>query len=178
MTLSLERLRFPVGPFDVTARVPDDRVPALIDEIAQAPSQLRAAVAGLTEEQLDTPYRPDGWTVRQVVHHLPDSHMNSLLRMKWALTEDEPMIKTYAEQLWAQLADGRSAPVDLSLGLLDALHARWVYLLESLSPEQLQRCFRHPEMGRISIRVAIAFYAWHGRHHIAHISSLREREGW
>lgn len=178
MSDTLEQLRFPVGKFDVAARVRDEELPGFIGEIAQAPALLRAAVSGLSEAQLETPYRPEGWTVRQVVHHLPDSHMNSLIRMKLALTEDEPMIKTYEEQLWAELPDGRSAPVGLSLRLLDALHARWVYMLEALGPGQLPRCFRHPQLGGVSVRVAIAFYAWHGRHHIAHITSLRRREGW
>lgn len=178
MNPTLERIQFPLGKFDVTARIHDEALPGLIKALAEAPAQLRAAVAGLTEAQLDTPYRPEGWTIRQVVHHLPDSHMNSVLRMKWALTEDEPMIKTYEEQLWAELPDARTAPVELSLRLLDALHARWVFLLNSLTPDQLQRCFRHPELGKISNRIAIAFYAWHGRHHIAHITSLRGRMGW
>lgn len=178
MSETLEQLRFPVGKFNVSASPRDEELPGFIREIAEAPARLREAVAGLDESRLDSPYRPDGWTVRQVVHHLPDSHMNSLLRIKWALTEDEPMIKTYEEQRWAELPDGRSAPPELSLALLTALHARWVFLLNSLTPEQLLRCFRHPELGKVSVRVAIAFYAWHGRHHIAHITSLRERMGW
>lgn len=174
---TLEQLRFPIGEFDVKTRVADEQLPALIEEIAAAPAQLREAVAGLNDRQLDTPYRPGGWTARQVVHHLADSHMNSIIRIKWALTEDEPMIKPYFEERWAELADSRTAPVDVSLRLLESLHERWAILLNSLSSEQIDRRFRHPEMGKISIRIAIAFYAWHGRHHIAHIVSLREREG-
>lgn len=175
---ALEALKFPIGPFDVKQRVETRRLPSLVNEITQAPAQLREAVKRLDDEQLDTPYRPEGWTARQVVHHLADSHMNSIIRMKWALTEDEPMIKPYFEERWAELADSRSAPVEVSLRLLESLHERWAILLNSLSPEQIDCCFRHPEMGKISIRIAIAFYAWHGRHHIAHITSLREREGW
>lgn len=175
---TLEALKFPIGPFDVTAHVSREQLPGLIDEIAEAPAQLRAAVKGLTEGQLDTPYRPEGWTVRQVSHHLVDSHMNSIIRMKWALTEDEPTIKTYDEVRWAELADSKSAPIELAVSGLAGIHARWVVLLRSLTPEQINRCFVHPEMGKISNRVAIAFYAWHGRHHIAHVTALREREGW
>lgn len=175
---SLEELRFPIGPFDLKTPVGAEDLPALIDEIAAMPSGLRDAVAGLSEAQLDTPYRPDGWTARQVVHHLADSHINSVVRFKWALTEDEPTIKPYFEERWAELDDSRAAPVDVSLRLLESLHERWALLLRSLSPEQLDRCFRHPEMGKVRLRIAIAFYAWHGRHHIAHITSLREREGW
>jgi hypothetical protein len=176
--VAMERLRFPIGPFDVAAPVADADLGALIGEIESAPNILRGAVDGLTPAQLDTAYRPDGWTVRQVVHHLADSHMNSLLRIKWALTEDEPLIKTYDERRWAELADGRTAPVDLSLRLLEGLHDRWVYLLRALGPDELNRGFRHPELGKISVRVAIAFYAWHGRHHTAHITALRARERW
>lgn len=173
---TLEQLRFPLGEFDVKTRVTDEQLPTLIGEIANAPAQLREALEPLNDDQLDTPYRPGGWTARQVVHHLADSHMNSIIRIKWALTEDEPMIKPYFEERWAELTDSRTAPVDVSLRLLESLHERWAILLNSLSPGEVGRCFRHPEMGRISLRVAIAFYAWHGRHHIAHIMSVGERE--
>ncbi len=175
---ALERLKFPIGPFDVKAGVSDDQLPLFIEEIASAPAQLRAAVEGLTEAQLDSPYRPEGWTVRQVSHHLVDSHMNSIIRMKWALTEDAPTIKTYYEERWAELADSKTAPIEIALKNLGAIHERWVYLLNSMTGEPMKRCFVHPEMGRISNRVAVAFYAWHGRHHVAHVTSLRQREGW
>lgn len=174
----LHQLQFPLGEFDIRADVTPESIPRLIDQIAEAPAQLRKAVEGLGAEQLDLPYRPEGWSSRQVVHHLVDSHMNSVIRMKLALTEDEPVIKPYHEERWAELADSRSAPVEPSLELLRLIHDRWVLLLRSIPDEALDRCFRHPEMGKVSLRIAIAFYAWHGRHHIAHITRLREREGW
>ena len=174
----LDQLRFPVGPFDVKAPVNLSDMPAFIDEISEAPQHLRVAVAGLSERQLDTPYRPEGWTVRQVAHHLVDSHMNSIVRMKLALTEDEPTIKPYDEKKWAELADSRAAPIVLAVDLIELLHQRWEILLRSLSPDDFERAFLHPEMGRIGMKVAVAFYAWHGTHHIAHITSLRKREGW
>jgi uncharacterized damage-inducible protein DinB len=139
---------------------------------------MRTAVAGLSDEQLNTPYRPAGWTVRQVVHHVPESHMNSYVRFKLALTEEEPTIKPYFEDRWAQLDDANQAPVGLSLDLLDALHGRWVWFLRSLKDADFQRTFRHPELGTVSLDRNIALYAWHGRHHVAHITSLRERMGW
>ena len=147
-------------------------------EIAAAPANLRAAVAGLTEAQLNTPYRPGGWTVRQVVHHLPDSHMNAYVRFRLALTEDEPTIKPYKEALWAQLSDARIAPAELSLTLLDSLHQRWVMLLRELKPEDFSRALKHPELGRVTLEKYVAMYAWHGKHHVAHITGLRERSGW
>jgi hypothetical protein len=149
-----------------------------INQIEGTPAALRAAVAGLSEARLDTPYRPGGWTVRQVVHHLPDSHVNAYVRMKLALTEDGPTIKTYEEARWAELEDGRRAPVALSLDLLDALHRRWVVFLKSLAEADFKRQFMHPDSGRVDLDWALAMYAWHGRHHVAHITSLREREGW
>ena len=155
-----------------------DQVQRLIDQIAEAPAKLRAAVEGLSPEQLDTTYRPGGWTVRQVVHHLPDSHLNSYVRFKLALTEDQPTIKPYHEDRWAELEDGRNAPVELSLSLLESLHARWVLLLRSLTAEDLARTFNHPELGIIRLDTNVSLYAWHGRHHIAQITSLRERMGW
>ena len=139
---------------------------------------MRAAVAGLNDEQLNTEYRPEGWTVRQVVHHVPESHLNSYLRFKLALTEEEPVIKPYFEDRWAKLDDALNAPVELSLNLLDTLHQRWVWFLRSLKPSDFQRTFRHPELGVVSLDKNVALYAWHGRHHVAHITSLRERMGW
>ena len=139
---------------------------------------MRAAVAGLTQPQLDTPYRPEGWTVRQVVHHVPESHLNSYIRFKLAITEDEPTIKPYDEASWAKLDDAQQAPIELSLDLLEALHKRWMWFLRTLKPEDYQRTFRHPEMGIVSVDKNIALYAWHGPHHVAQITSLRERMGW
>jgi uncharacterized damage-inducible protein DinB len=135
-------------------------------------------VKGLTDAQLDTPYRPQGWTVRQVVHHLSDSHLNAYVRFKLAITEEEPTIKTYEEKLWSELDDARTAPIEMSLALLEALHKRWVLFLKSLTPSNFARKFRHPELGIMNLDALLRLYAWHGRHHVAHISSLRERMGW
>ena len=174
----MQDLRYPVGQFDMQGTITEGQRRAFISEIAEAPARLRSAIEGLSTEQLDTPYRPDGWTVRQVVHHLPDSHLNSYVRFKLALTEDEPLIRTYDEHRWAQLADGRTAPVEISLPLLESLHRRWVLLLSSLTEADFARSFRHPEWGVVSLDKAAGLYAWHGRHHVAHITSLRERMGW
>lgn len=174
----MEALRYPVGRFDPHAIVAHAERAALIDSIAAAPSRLRAAVAGLTESQLDTPYRDAGWTVRQVVHHVPDSHLNAYIRFRWALTEATPTIKTYNEKAWAELPDAARAPVEMSLDLLEALHARWVLLLRSLSEPDFARTFLHPEWGKMQIATLLRLYEWHGRHHVAHITKLRSRKGW
>lgn len=171
-------LRFPVGRFDVRAPVAADRLPGWTQQIADTPARLRAAVEGLSPEQLDTPYRPGGWTVRQLVHHLPDSHMNAYVRLKLALTEDEPVIKPYEEAAWAELEDSRSTPPQVSLVLLESLHDRWVRLLRALGPGDFARTLRHPEMGTMRVDALTGLYAWHGRHHVAHITGLRERMGW
>ena len=171
-------LRYPIGKFHFDGPPTEEQRKKFIDEISQAPANLRAAVKGLSEKQLDTPYRPDGWTVRQVTHHVPDSHLNAYVRFKLALTEEEPTIKPYAEDRWAQLADTQATPVEVSLALLDSLHDRWVRLLRSLPPEDWKRTFRHPELGLVTLERNLALYAWHGRHHVAHIASLRERNGW
>jgi hypothetical protein len=147
-------------------------------EIGEMPARLRAAVAGLTEAQLDTPYRPGGWTVRQVVHHLADSHLNGYVRFRLALTENEPTIKPYDQALWANLSDARTAPVELSLTLVDTLHQRLVMLLRSMKPEDFAHGIKHPEMGNVSLEKYLAMYAWHGKHHVAHITGLCERSGW
>lgn len=149
-----------------------------IDQIAAAPERLREAVAGLSQEQLDTPYRPGGWTARQVAHHIPDSHVNAYVRFKLALTETEPALRTYEESEWAKLPDTAATPVEVSLQLLDALHRRWVTLLRSLSEKDFARTARHPSWGLVTVDLLLAQYAWHGRHHVAHITSLRERMGW
>jgi len=171
-------LRYPIGKFSYNGPLTEDRKQAFLDDIAHAPANLRAAVKELSEAQLDTPYRPGGWTVRQVVHHVPDSHLDSYMRFKLALTEDEPTIKPYAEDRWAELADTKATPVDVSLTLLESLHDRWVRLLRSLGPEDWKRTFRHPELGTMTLEKTLALYAWHGRHHVTHITGLREREGW
>ena len=171
-------LQYPIGRFEWRGGNSDEDRRLFIDAIEQAPANLRTAVAGLSKEQLDTPYRPGGWTVRQVVHHLPDSHLNSYVRFRLALTEDEPTIKAYEESRWAELSDARTADVEISLALLESLHQRWVLLLRSLSAADFGRCFRHPELGVVSLDKNLALYAWHGRHHVAHIAALRERMGW
>jgi DinB family protein len=171
--------RYPVGKFRYDGSADQERRSGWIGEIERAPSELRAAVAGLSPDQLDTPYRDHGWTLRQVVHHVPDSHFNAYTRFKLALTEHEPTIKPYQEARWAELVDGRSGPIEPSLTLLESLHHRWVLLLRQLSPTDFSRRYLHPEHGRaFELNETLALYAWHGRHHVAHITSLRTRMGW
>jgi len=171
-------LRYPVGRFSFPETISAGDRAVFIGQIAETPANLRAAVGGLSEEQLDTPYRPGGWTVRQVVHHFPDSHINSYVRFRLALTEDEPTIKPYEESRWAELPDARTGPVEVSLRLLECVHARWVALLRSLTDAEWKRAFRHPELGLVSLEQNAALYAWHGRHHVAHIRKLRQRMDW
>jgi uncharacterized damage-inducible protein DinB len=172
-------LRYPIGRFDFDAPITESDYPKLIAAIAETPGALRAALAGLSSDQLATPYRPGGWTLKQVAHHIPDSHLNAYTRFKLALTEDEPTIKPYDEAAWAELADSQKVPIDVSLDLLDALHVRWVALLRSMGAADFERGFRHPEHGRVlSLKQLLGLYAWHGRHHVAHITSLKKREGW
>jgi hypothetical protein len=171
-------LRYPIGPFTFEGPLTDSQRQRFIDQIAETPAKLCAAVEGLSPHQLDTPYRPGGWTARQVVHHIPDSHLNSYIRFKLALTEEEPTIKSYYEDRWAELEDARHAPIDISLALLESLHRRWVLLLRSLTAKDFARAFLHPELGVMSLDKNVSLYAWHGRHHVAHITSLRERSGW
>ncbi len=171
-------LRYPIGRFTPPADLAMAERRGLIAEIATAPGALADAIAGLDETQLDTPYRDGGWTVRQVVHHLPDSHVNAYVRFKLALTEAEPTIKPYDEALWADLAEARLGAVDTSLALLDALHRRWVSCLDQLDEQEFSRTLMHPEQGAITLDWLLAMYAWHGRHHVAHITSLRARMGW
>jgi len=170
--------RYPIGRFHYDGPPGGQQKQAFLDDIAQTPANLRAAAAGLSASQLDTPYRDGGWTVRQVVHHVPDSHMNAYVRFKLALTEDEPTIKPYAEDLWAELADTKQTPIEVSLALLDSLHERWVRLLQSLAPQDWKRAFNHPELGLMTLEKSLALYAWHGKHHVAHITALRKRMSW
>ena len=174
----MDDVRYPVGRLSYDNEVTAGKRTAWIRQIAETPAAMRAALRGLTEAQLDTPYRPDGWTVRQVVHHVPDSHMNAFVRFKLALTEDNPTIKPYNEAAWAKLADVKLTPVETSLDILDALHRRWVLLLESMKPEDFSRPLLHPENGPMTVDRLLQMYAWHGRHHVAHITSLRQRENW
>lgn len=171
-------LRYPIGPFAAPGAFSVADRGAATRTLAELPARLRLACAGLTDTQLDTPYRPGGWTVRQVVHHTADSHLNAYLRTKFALSDDIPTIRPYPEAIWAEMADGKSAPVSMSLDLLDALHGRWVMLLRSLTPDQFARTLHHPERGAMSIDDVLAMYSWHSRHHTAHITALRDREGW
>ncbi|MFN0224837.1 MULTISPECIES: YfiT family bacillithiol transferase [Paenibacillus] len=165
----MQSRQFPIGTFTAPDQPDAALIASWIDDIERLPSELRSLLKNADAELLDTPYRDGGWTVRQVVHHLADSHMNSLIRFKLALTEEEPTIKPYREELWAELGDTREAPIELSLSLLEGLHARWVLLLRSLSGEQLSRTFRHPDSGVVPLFANIGIYAWHGRHHLAHI---------
>lgn len=170
--------RYPIGKFHYDGPPGEQQKQQFLDDIASTPANLRAAVQGLSAAQLDTPYREGGWTVRQVVHHVPDSHLNSYVRFKLALTEDEPTIKPYAEDRWAELADTAATPVEVSLTMLDALHDRWVRLLRSLNADDWKRTFRHPDLGAMTLEKNLALYAWHGRHHVAQITELRKRMGW
>jgi uncharacterized damage-inducible protein DinB len=174
----MDDLRYPTGTLTINpAPTPASRR-ACIAAIASAPAELRAAVHGLTDAQLDTPYRPGGWTVRQVVHHVPDSHMNAYIRFKLAMTEDAPTIKPYDEAAWAQLGDTVKTPIDTSLTLLDALHRRWVILLEGMQEPDFRRTLTHPDRGLVDNDWLLQLYSWHGRHHTGHVTALREREGW
>jgi uncharacterized damage-inducible protein DinB len=170
--------RYPIGKFDMPKEITPALRQSAIGEIAATPAKIRAAVKGLTDSQLETPYRDGGWTVRQVVHHVPDSHMNAYIRLRFALTETAPTIKPYEESAWANLEDAKNAPVDVSLNLLDALHERWVRLLRSLKPEDYARTLVHPEHGTRTVDWLLFLYAWHGRHHTAHITELRKQKGW
>ena len=177
-TVLADPIRFPIGPFQAVETLDTERRHELIDSLARFPARLRDAAGDLADAHLDTRYRDGGWTVRQVVHHVPDSHMNALIRFKLALTEDSPTIKTYDEKAWANLADAATTPIDVSLALLDALHDRWVRVLRAMTADDFRRPLRHPEWGDVDLRMMLRLYAWHGRHHIAHIVRLRERAGW
>ena len=179
MESSLDQLRYPIGKF----KVPENYTPTLINDyistIENFPAALRKAVQGLKDAQLDTPYREGGWTIRQVVHHVADSHINSYMRIKLAVTEDNPTIKPYKEERWAELQEAKHAPVELTLPLIDALHKRWVVFLKTLSPDDLKKTFHHPDSkADISLNRTMALYAWHCNHHLAHITELKKRMGW
>ncbi len=175
-------VRYPIGKFHyVEPRSLEERTELhkqTIDAIAALPRDFRHAVKDLTEAQLDTPYREGGWTVRQLIHHLPDSHMNAYVRVKLALTETDPVVKTYEEKLWAEMPDSRETPVDVSLTMLEALHTRWVVLLRGMREEEFSRRFVHPQLGPMVLEKVLAMYAWHGAHHTAHVTELRKRMGW
>jgi uncharacterized damage-inducible protein DinB len=171
-------LRYPIGPFAPDSNPTPELRAKHLDEIAQLPERFRNAVAGLKQDQLDTPYREGGWTVKQLVHHVPDSHLNAYIRCKLALTENVPTIKPYNEDAWAKLKDSELTPIEVSLTLLESIHSRWINLLTSLSPDDFQRKLNHPEAGVMTIDRVVNLYDWHGRHHTAHITALRERMKW
>jgi len=170
--------RYPIGPFRPPDQTSAQDLQSAIDDIAALPSALRAVTADLDESQLNTPYRPGGWTVRQVVHHVADSHMNSYIRFRLALTEHEPTIKPYDEKAWAELVDARHEEIRVSLELLDSMHRRWALLLRSLTNADWAKTFRHPERGLMRLDTNAMLYAWHGKHHLAHVTSLRQRNNW
>jgi len=176
-TAPVTDLSYPIGKFKYAGPSDEAQRRHHIDEIAAVPERARKAVHGLSDAQLDTPYRPGGWKVRQVIHHLADSHMNAYIRCKLAFTEEVPTVKPYDEKLWADLAD-MQLPIEISLVLLESLHKRWVTFLCFLKPADFERKFNHPESGATTLDKAVAHYAWHGQHHIAHINKLRERMGW
>jgi hypothetical protein len=170
-------LRYPIGPEPTFAPIAATIRVNHVDVIERLPQSIRAAVNGLADAQLDTPYRPGGWTVRQVVHHLADSHMHAFMRLKWALTEDGPTIKPYDEASWAELADS-ALGVEVSLRILDGIHARWVALYRAMDEAGFARQFHHPERGPLTLDHHLHIYAWHSQHHVAHVTELRRREGW
>ena len=170
--------RYPIGEFSMEGEIAPETLRGFVDIIAHAPAEFRAAVRGLTQSQLDTRYREGGWTIRQVIHHVADSHMNSYIRYKLALTEENPTIKPYAEDRWAELIDGKTADIEVSLCLIENTHERLVTMMRSLTPEQWKRTFNHPERGIMPLDVTAALYAWHCKHHLAHITTLCARKGW
>jgi uncharacterized damage-inducible protein DinB len=173
-----EKLRYPIGRFNRQNLLTPVERSAMIETIAAFPGELRSAVDNLNDDQLDTPYREGGWTVRQVVHHVADSHLNSYIRFKWTLTENEPLIKTYNEKAWAELPEAKTGPIEVSLMLLEALHKRWVMMLEQMSASDYQLKLEHPEWGLVTLDMMLGLYEWHCRHHLRHITALRERKNW
>jgi len=174
---AIDELRFPIGKFKKINGITPEKRAEFITVIRELPEKLARAIEGLTDERLDTPYRPEGWTVRQTVHHIADSHINSLCRFKLALTEENPTIRPYFEDRWAELADN-NLPVDVSLKIIEGVHARWTALLESLADEDFRKPLTHPDSGAWTVEEFLALYAWHSLHHTAHITALRERSGW
>lgn len=172
-------LRFPIGKFKEPRTYDESQISSMIQTLAEAPTLYEKAVAGLSEEQLDTPYRPEGWSIRQVIHHVPDSHMNAYIRFHWSLTEENPTIKAYNEADWAQLPYLKEVPIEVSLSILKSIHARWVILLENLTALDFEKTYSHPEYGKVfKLKTVLAQYAWHSQHHLGHINSLKERMEW
>jgi uncharacterized damage-inducible protein DinB len=171
-------LRYPVGKHQPMEKLTDENRKQLLEQLEETPKRLRAAVAGLSREQLNTPYRDGGWTVQQVVHHLADAHMNAYQRFKLALTEDEPTVKPFDEARWAELNDSKTTPVETSLALIDALDQRLMSLLRGMSSSDFSRKLKHPERGAMTLDSYLGLHGWHDRHHVAHITNLRKRNGW
>ncbi len=177
--MNSELLRYPIGRFVASDKITKADRELFINDIESIPDKIKAAVAGLTDQQLDTRYRPDGWTLRQVVHHLPDSHLNSYIRFKWAVTESQPIIKAYDEKDWAGLSDATTAPVEISIAMLAGIHGRWVWFLRSLKESDWKKCFTHPETNKlIPLDKNLSLYAWHGKHHLGHILALKKNKNW
>ncbi|HEY6437420.1 MAG TPA: bacillithiol transferase BstA [Ignavibacteriaceae bacterium] len=176
--MDLEKLKYPIGRYQLDDNINKTSVDNWIKEIESLPKKLIATVRGLKKDQLLTPYRPEGWTVQQVVHHIADSHMNAYIRFKLALTEDKPMIKPYDEKLWAELPDSKAVDINVSLDLIKSLHKRWTDLLKQLSEEELSKEFLHPESGMKKLNETVCHYAWHGNHHLAQLTSLKQRMRW
>lgn len=174
----LEKLKYPIGKYQLEEKINKTSIENWIKEIESLPQKLSDAVKSLSADQLQTPYRPDGWTIQQVIHHIADSHMNAYLRFKLALTENKPMVKPYDEKLWAELPDSKLVDINVSLDLIKSLHKRWTILLRQLSEEELKKEFLHPESGMKNLKETICNYAWHGNHHLAHITSLKQRMNW
>ena len=171
-------VRYPVGPCEWPAEVSAEEKRTHLRDIAELPVKLRAAVAGLAVQHLDIPYREGGWTIRQIVHHIPDSHMNSYVRFKLALTEDQPTIKPYDEKLWAEMPEARTGPIEMSIDLVDALHRRWSLMLQNMTEADFERSLLHPDIGPLKLKSLVAGYGWHCRHHVAQIVATRRRMGW
>lgn len=178
-TIDLEQLKYPIGKFDCPNTITPEHIKSWISILGHFSNRLEKLFKNLTDKQLDTPYRPDGWTIRQVVHHLSDSHQHSYTRFKWTLTEDKPIIKAYEEKDWAELPDAKTAPIEMSLLHLKAIHSKLVYLLKSLSIDDLNKSFNHPETNEeVVLKYNIGMYAWHSNHHYAHIENLLIRKNW
>lgn len=178
-TISLDQLKYPIGKYAFNKDAGENEINQWVSEIGQFPATLKNAVKGLNDAQLDAPYREGGWTVRQVVHHMADSHMNAFIRLKLALTEDHPTIKPYEENLWAEMSDSKNFPIESSLSLVESLHVRWVQMLKNIKTSELDRTVYHPSSKRdMSVKFLLGLYAWHGKHHVAHITELRKRMKW
>lgn len=177
--IDLEKLKYPIGKFEVPKKYTPEYISAKIEEISTFPERLKQETIHLTDEQLDTPYRTGGWTVRQVIHHCAESHMNCYIRIKWALTENNPIIKAYDETLWSELPDSLKMPIQPTLTLLEGLHFRLAYIMKNLSESDLEKSFIHPENNsEYRIKQIIGTYAWHGNHHLAHITTLKKHKNW